>query len=88
MRKIEVESFSTTVNAAVIRLPGRQFPGIVIQGDSLKILVDSVENVARLSSGSTVPDLESAVAELKQILDGYKGAYERALRADGQPLPY
>ena len=50
--KMEVECFSTTVNAVVVRTPGRQFPGVVIQGDSLHIISTQVDEVARLSDGS------------------------------------
>ena len=88
MAKIEVDSLSATINAAVIRLPGRQFPGIVIQGDSLKILADSVNELRRLAEGSAVPELEEAALELAQILAGYQGAYEDALRKNNLPLPY
>jgi len=88
MTKIEVESFSAATNAAVIRLPGRQFPGIVMQGDSLKVLVDSVDDLQRLAVRLKIPELESAVTELGQILNGYKGLYEQALRQNNCPLPY
>ena len=88
MRKLEVESLSDATNGAVVRLPGRQFPGIVIQGDSLKILVDSVEDLKRLSRHPTAPELEDAVAELSQILTSYKQAYEQAVQAQGERLPY
>lgn len=88
MPKIEVESFSETSNSAVIRLPGRNFPAIAIQGDSLKILSDCAGDLARLSRGSDLPELQSAVSELTDILNGYQRAYEDALRAHGEPLPY
>ena len=88
MTKIEVESFSTVTNAAVIRLPGRQYPGIVIQGDSLKILADSVDDLRRLVEPLRIPELEDAVTELGQLLNGYRGAYEETLRQNNCPFPY
>ena len=86
--KIEVESFSAEPNAAVVRLPGRKFPGIVIQGDSLKILVDCVEDVSLLAERSDNPELQESATELQTLLKSYKKAYEEALRASGQSLPY
>jgi hypothetical protein len=88
MTKIEVESFSNTTNAVVVRLPGRKFPGIVLQGDSLKILLDSAIEVARLSRGSNVSGLEESAEEVARLLNGYSQAYEEALKKHHQPLPY
>jgi hypothetical protein len=88
MTKIEVESFSAATNAAVIRLPGRQFPGLLMQGDSLKILVDSVDDLLRLAGRLKIPELANTVTELGQILNDYKRVYEQALRQNNCPLPY
>ena len=88
MTKIEVESFSDASNAAVVRLPGRQFPGIVLQGDSLKLLMDSACEIARLSRSSTIPGLEEASEEIVQLLTGYSQAYEKALKKHNHPFPY
>jgi hypothetical protein len=88
MTKIEVESLSTAVNAAVIRLPGRKSPAIVIQGDSLKILVDLASEIGRLSDGSDNLALQDTIAELRQTLGCYISVYEETLRENGEPLPY
>jgi hypothetical protein len=84
---MEVECLSTAVNAAVIRLPARRFPGVVIQGDSLKILADLVADVARLSHAENSA-LQDAISELSQNVGGYLSVYEDALREHGEPLPY
>ena len=83
-----MECFSSAVNAAVVRLPERRFPGVVLQGDSLKILVDLVDDVARLSQDSGNTELQDAVSELKQNVVRYLDVYEGALRAHGEPFPY
>lgn len=38
MRSEDVEIFSDMTNAAVMRHPGRKFPGVLIQGDTLYTL--------------------------------------------------
>jgi len=86
--KMEVECFSTEVNAVVVRTPGRQFPGVVIQGDSLHIIAKQVDEIARLSDGSHNPELQDAVSELRENLGRYVGAYEDALREHDMSLPY
>jgi len=83
MTKMEVEVFSTTTNAAVIRVPGRQFPGLAIQGDSLKILFDCAQEILRESQSSGSADLIESTVEMKEILAGYLEAYESALKAHG-----
>jgi hypothetical protein len=86
--KLEVERLSSEPNAAVIRLPGRKFPGIVIQGDSLKILVDCVEDVSGLAERSGNLELQKSITELRTLLKSYMKVYEEALRGSGQSLPY
>ncbi|MFF5778388.1 DUF6959 family protein [Streptomyces virginiae] len=38
MERVEAELFTDGGNDAVVRLPGRDFPGVLIQGDTLSIL--------------------------------------------------
>jgi hypothetical protein len=40
-----VEIYSDTTNAAVMRHPGRHFPGLLIQGDSLYGLCGRADDV-------------------------------------------
>jgi len=35
MERMELDVFSTETNQAVVQTPGRRFPGLVIQGDTL-----------------------------------------------------
>ena len=88
MKRIEVESFSDDTNAAVIKLLDRKFPGLLLQGDSLKTLLDSANEVLVLSRNSRNPDLEETATELARIIEGYVKVYERTLEAHGKPLPY
>ena len=88
MNRIEVESFSDATNAAVIRLPGRQFPGIVLQGDSLKILLDGAKQVEELSRSTSTPELSDAAGSLAELLGQYVQLYEEALKTHKEPLPY
>lgn len=88
VERIEVEVFSNTVNAAVVRLPGRRFPGIVVQGDSLSTLASDVRGALdALRAGDT----EEASAELESLhrkLETMLAVYEAALDEAGLALPY
>jgi type VI protein secretion system component VasF len=88
MKKIQIDVLSETLNCPVVQMPGRRFPGVVLQGDSLKILLDSAEEVQRLCSSLRNPDLSAAVASLRQKLAGYVASYEEAMTEAGRDLPY
>jgi len=45
MRSELVEIFSDATNAAVMRHPGRRFPGILVQGDTLHNIVAELKSV-------------------------------------------
>jgi hypothetical protein len=46
MERIEAELFTDGGNDAVVRMPGRRFPGVLMQGDSLHIPRGDVAEVA------------------------------------------
>jgi hypothetical protein len=88
METIETEVFSQASNRAIIRMPGRRFPGCVIQGDSLSILADLAESVYERVKESSDEELVDEAAELKDLLLGYLLHYETVLEEHGLELPY
>jgi len=72
-------------NFAVVHLPGRKFPGVVIQGDSLDILIGELE----VAWHDPDPDEREAAFEMmtETLLAAQRG-YEAALREAGIDLPY
>ena len=70
-------------NYAVVQLPGRKFPGVVVQGDSLNNLVSLLE--AALADESERLDL---IEETLDILRGARNRYEATCSAAGIALPY
>ena len=75
-------------NWAVVQLPGRRSPGVVVQGDSLSIIVGELNGAgAALRRG----DLVEAEEELSGVLERLTGAmahYESTLGDRGIDLPY
>ena len=90
MKTDSLEVYSESTNHAVIRPPGRQFPGSVIQGDTLSSLCsDARELSLRLKA------LESEDEELLWLAQGIQEQllerllhYQGMLTAHGIPLPY
>lgn len=84
----EVEILDRTTNATVLRLPWRQFPGMLVQGDTLASRRgDLREGLASLRAGDVAAALE-ALEGLDEWLGDLQTRYEAALAAAGVRLPY
>ena len=84
----EVEVLSEAANAAVVRMPGRRFPGVVVQGDSLRILHDLAADVVAQCQPTGDEELQGTAEEMLDLLRQYLLHYEETLRASGIELPY
>jgi hypothetical protein len=86
--RVEVEMFSTVPNNAIVRTPGRRFPGNVVQGDSLSILVKHSSAVLRMAERIGDPDLLDEATGLHELLEARLRHYEAVLQEHGLKLPY
>jgi hypothetical protein len=87
MEKILLEVLAAESNFAVVKMEGRSFPGVLIQGDSLSSILNSLhfalENLDR-DKREAIEEIKSAHQELAWRLN----AYEAALKRHGSRLPY
>jgi hypothetical protein len=74
-----VRLLSPATNYAVVQLPGRAFPGVVFQGDSLDNLIAELEEALSDSEGLT---------DVVERLKGVRRHYEAVCRKEGVGLPY
>lgn len=77
MERVEVELYTDGGNDAIVRMPGRQFPGVLIQGDSLLILRADVAELRDACDGEAREIAESLLENLDEILHRYVDALER-----------
>jgi len=83
-----VEIYSNTSNNAVLKLSGRKFPGSLIQGDSLSILVSEIaEAKAAIESGDSEDANEILFSVLERLIDRLN-IYTEALKAHNHELPF
>ncbi len=82
MKNIEIEVFSGTSNCGIVRMPGRRYPGCIVQGDSLFILFSTARSIAEEH-----PDSEAA-SELTQLLKDRLLHYRNVLQDHGMDTPY
>ena len=90
MKLLNLEVFSETSNYAVVKPPGRNFPGSVIQGDSLSILCSEAKAIAEQVRQLKVQDEEFLylVQEHQEKLLGRLLHYQKVLAEHGVSLPY
>ena len=83
MERVEAELFTDGGNNAVVRLPRRRFPGVLIQGDSLSVIRSEVVAVleacdqgdlagARETAGLLLADLDEVLARYTAVLDAHQ----------------
>jgi len=88
MEKKEMEVFSQAINLGIVRMPGRKFPGSVIQGDSLRYLLALAEEIEKRTKDSTDEELIDTLGELKELLSERLVHYEEILKEHSIELPY
>lgn len=73
MRTELVEIYSDRSNAAVLRHPGRNFPGVLIQGDTLASIVQGLGSVRfNVDSREAQEELKEIHERLSELLAHYK----------------
>lgn len=86
MRTEPVEIYSDATNAAVMRHPGRNFPGMLIQGDTLH----SLSSMAAAALANTEPESDHwyDLKELAEALQWRVDLYAQVLREHKLQLPF
>ncbi|HEX7449743.1 MAG TPA: hypothetical protein VF306_19445 [Pirellulales bacterium] len=86
--EVSVEMLSDAINYIVLRTPGRQFPGMVLQGDSLARLYRCAAEVCRRAKDSDDQELIGEAGDLCEELRERLVFYEKVLESHGIELPY
>ncbi|MCX4625173.1 hypothetical protein [Streptomyces sp. NBC_01443] len=88
MERIEAELFTDPGNEAVVRLPRRRFPGVLIQGDSLSIIRAGVAEIVEACDQGDVGEAREAAAILLSNIDELLARYTEALKAHDIPIHF
>jgi uncharacterized protein DUF6959 len=83
-----VKLLSGAHNYAVVHLPGRRFPGVVFQGDSLWILHSAIASLSAIASKYADEELTAELQDLRDGLGGVLAFYEETCAKHGIGLPY
>jgi hypothetical protein len=82
MRTEQVEIYSDATNAAVMRHPGRRFPGVLVQGDTLRGLVNQLAGIIECAEDLD-EDSRGELDDVYEKLEGLLTHYETTLVAHG-----
>ena len=90
MHSEQLEVYSTDSNYAIIKPPGRKYPGCVIQGDSLAILCRMSRSIAKFVRDQKIEDEDflDNVQELNNGLVGRLLHYQTVLARNGIDFPH
>jgi hypothetical protein len=83
-----VEIFSDQTNAAVVRHPGRKFPGVLVQGDSLFAMCRQADAACAATKSSLDAESYDELNDLRNKLWNYLNHYKSALQEHQLPLPF
>jgi uncharacterized protein DUF6959 len=81
-----VEIYSDATNAAIMRHPGRHFPGVLVQGDTLYVLCRQADEVCS-SIGRGKPGFAQA-NDIRNKLWAFLNHYKAILSENELPLPF
>jgi hypothetical protein len=88
MHTESVEIYSDASNAAVMRHPGRRFPGVLIQGDTLHSLCVSADSACAAARGVMSDDDFQSLNELRNQLWALLTHYKSVLDEHKIRLPF
>ena len=83
-----VEVFSEVSNYGIVRMPGRAYPGCVVQGDTLASLCRTARRVHQLALQTGDEEMADEAELLTEQLEGRLRHYESVLAEHNIPLPY
>lgn len=88
MASLSAPILAEVPNSGIVQLPGRQFPGIVVQGDSLSSMFDDLASALRCAKAQRDEDAYYSIYVVASRFQELLGAYEAAVSATGSRLPY
>ncbi|MFJ9371657.1 DUF6959 family protein [Nocardia sp. NPDC101769] len=84
----QAQILDTQGNYSLVKWEGRKFPGLSIQGDSLHILREVLEEAELELTRGRVADALFAVGEALETVTGMDLSYREMMEKRGLGLPY
>lgn len=75
-------------NYALVQLDSRKFPGLLVQGDSLKQVEALVDELMELRQQGEAGEFDEAMQEVAEVIKGLVDSYESMMSEVRLRLPY
>lgn len=87
-QEASIEIIDNITNCPVVKLSYRQFPGVVLQGDTLYSLYSNAKRAIFSLDAHSNEDAYEACEFLADSLEAILSVYEKALEKNDISLPY
>ena len=88
MEYMELEVYSQSINRGVVKMPSQNFPGLLLQGETLSTLLGLASSVHEKVQNTSDSELIDVSLELRDNLQNLLSHYESTLGKHNIPLPY
>lgn len=88
MKKELVEIYSDAANMAVLRHPDSNYPGSLMQGDSLCILIQDIKEARSEIDKGDSQEAKEILDAIIETLDERLEHYKKILKEHGKELPF
>jgi len=85
---MELEVYSQSIDRGIIRMPSQNFPGLLLQGETLSTLLRLAKSVHEKSQNTADTELIDVSRELVETIQKLVAHYEATLGKHNIPLPY
>lgn len=84
----DIELLDSASNAVVARHTGREYPGVLIQGDTLRIILDDINELREELSAQELESAKDIADSLDEKITTLLTHYENVLAQHNLSLPY
>ena len=88
MKKEEVEIYSDATNQAVMKHPGRSYPGVLVQGDTLYSICRDLDEVCREIKDGNISEAFGELNEIRNSMRERLNHYKVVLGEHDIELPF
>ncbi|MEV6219040.1 MafI family immunity protein [Nocardia sp. NPDC051833] len=83
-----IEAMATRGDYALLRWFGRKFPGLLVQGDTLSVLNETLAELKDLLNTGDIEEATFVLGELTRTMHGLQTSYEDMMKSAKIALPY
>lgn len=88
MEYMELEVYSQSINRGIVKMPSQNFPGLVLQGETLASLFKLAKTTYERAQQTTDAELMDTSRQLMEDIQKLVSHYESTLNRHNIPLPY